>query len=111
MGLGSRAVSPEGVLGGHEPPSAAFELTPTLGGKCQAAGIQSHLAVREDASDFALARGRGEMLQKSRFAGAVGPDDEDLLAGFEFGHCMRFVRTLNETRHPAESRGTVQGEA
>ena len=31
-----------------------------------------------------LPEGSGEMLQESRFAGAVGSDDEDLLADFEF---------------------------
>ena len=84
MGLGSRVVYPEGVLGGLVTAPIAFELTPTLGGKCEAAGVQPRLAVREDASDLVLAGGRGEMLQESRFAGTVGPDDVDLLAGFEF---------------------------
>ena len=84
MGLRSRAVYPEGVLGGLVTAPVLFEPTPALGGKCEAARVQPRLAVREDASDFALAGGRGEMLQESRFAGAVGPDDEDLLAGFEF---------------------------
>lgn len=86
MGLGSCVVSPEGVLGGLVTAPVVFELTPTLGGKCKAAGMQPRLAVRENASDLARARGRGEMLQESRFAGAVGPDDEYLLAGFEFDH-------------------------
>ena len=61
-------------------------------------------AVREDSSDHALARGRGEMLQESRFTGTVGPDDKDLLTGFELDRQRKSGGLRDGTLHEDNAR-------